>query len=191
MKERSVQATAPTRNLDLAASASSTPPGLRSRGFHIFVDPPSPTGESKRSDGRQWPPKNIQPPNTPRDSCTIKVQNHDGETGHPEHNLLPQTVPTQSLYAWIPAEVGSIGVHTTKCRSYPTIKFCWEGRALKQFFLSLVTDHWIGEVIKWTDGVGQATPGVRCPQHRVGLCPVTLKRFRETLSAKDKEKQLK
>ena len=108
VKERSVQATAPTRNLDLAASASLTPPGLRSRGFHIFVDPPSPTGESKRSDGGKWPPKNIQPPNTPRDSRTIQVWNHDGETGHPEHNLLPQTVPKQSLYAWIPAEACSI-----------------------------------------------------------------------------------
>jgi hypothetical protein len=64
-------------------------------------------------------------------------------------------------------------------------------KGIETIFLSLVTDHWIGEVIKWTGGVGQATPGVRCPQHRVDLCPVTLKQFRETLSAKDKEKQLK
>ena len=80
--------------------------------------------------------------------------------------------------------------HTTKCQNYCTTKCCWEGRALKQFFLSLVIDHWIGEVIKWTAGEGQATPGVRCPQHRVGLCPVTLKRFRRQPFSQRQGKQL-
>ena len=167
------------RQLNLAASALPTPSCLDSRGFHIFINPPSPAGDSKGQ------------PNTPQDSRLIQVQDQVGKTGHPEHNQLPQTVPTQSNFVWIPAEAGFTEAYTTKCWDYLTIKFCWEGRAFKQFFLSLVIDHWIGEVIKWTDKVDQATPRVWCPQHRVGPCPVTFKRFRKDTFSQRWGKQLK
>jgi hypothetical protein len=75
-------ATEPPRHLNLAASALPTPTCLNSRGFHIFIDPPSPAGDSKGQ------------PNTPQHSQLIQIWDQVGKTGHPEHNQLPQMVPT-------------------------------------------------------------------------------------------------
>ncbi len=209
-------ATKPPRHPDLAASALLTPSCSVSKGFNIFIDPPSPTGVSKNPDGGQRPPQNIQATNllpqfeqvvatsyAPTDvghTPTLRVQGnipHDcnslwvwNPAGNQHNDELSQMVPTQFVSVWVPAMAGFFEeeAYTTKCRGYLAIKLCWESRASQQLKLSLVIDHWIDEVIKWTGGVGQATPGVRCPQHRVGPCPVTLKRFRENFGARDKSK---
>ncbi len=121
-------------------------------------------------------------PTTPRglsvEGYVCREQKTVGETGfNLEHNKLPRKDTAQLFNAWV-LEGAGFKEHTKQNAKATLPQCCWDGRALKQFLLSLVIDHWIGEVIKWTEGVGQATPGVRCPQHRVGLCPVTLKRFR-------------
>jgi hypothetical protein len=76
-------ATEPPRHLNLAVSALPTPSCLDSRGFHIFIGPPSPAGDSKGQ------------PNTPHDSRLIQVHDQVGKTGHPEHNAADGTKTIQ------------------------------------------------------------------------------------------------
>jgi hypothetical protein len=52
--------TEPPRHPDPAASALPMPSCLRSKGFHIFVDPPSPAGDSKGSGRGHRPLEDLQ-----------------------------------------------------------------------------------------------------------------------------------